>query len=256
MDVEVCLATAELRVLGRMVEASNATLRCQIELGDAVLDCVYKPQRGERPLWDFIEGTLGRREVATYRMASAMGLDCVPITVWRDEGPYGPGMCQMWIDSSTETAVDLVAPNRVPAGWFRIAEGEGSAGERVALIHADRGDLRDLCLLDLVVNNTDRKGGHVLLDSDGRVQGIDHGVTFHHHDKLRTVLWGWSGEELRAVDIERLGIAREHLDAGLLDDWLTTTEIDATRERISRLSQEGVMPEPSGAWPPLPWPAF
>lgn len=250
------LASGSIEVIGRLAEASNATLRCRADLDGVVVDCVYKPRRGERPLWDFTEGTLGQREVATYVMSTLLDLSCVPMTVWRTEGPFGEGMCQQWIDETDEAVVDLVRPDAVPEGWKRILDGEDYEGEPVTLAHADRADLREVALLDAVVNNTDRKGGHVLVAPGSRVMGIDHGVTFHTEDKLRTVLWGWATEPLTEAERHRLHSAQQLVSAGALDDWLATREVDATLKRMDSLLATSRMPVPDGSWPPLPWPAF
>ena len=257
MHASEVLERGELEVLGRLVQASNATLRCRASLDGDVVECVYKPVRGEKPLWDFAEGTLGRREVATYAVSQVVcDRDIVPMTVWREQGPYGPGMCQMWIEEIEQPAVDLVAPDSVPAGWFRIVDGEDYEGSPVTLVHADRADLRELAILDAVVNNTDRKGGHVLVDATGQVRGIDHGVTFHTDDKLRTVLWGWALTPLTDPECERLVDSRDAVLGGMLDEWLATREVAATVQRIERLLDANCLPAPDGSWPPIPWPAF
>ena len=148
-----------------MVDASNATLYCEVTLDGVTATCVHKPVAGERPLWDFPDGTLADREVATYVVSEASGWDLVPPTVSR-EGPFGPGMCQLWVD--VDESIDLAL-----------------------LARSDHPDLARMVVLDAVVNNADRKGGHLLPREDGRIQGIDHGVTFSVEDKLRTLLWQW-----------------------------------------------------------------
>ncbi|MSW85254.1 MAG: SCO1664 family protein [Actinobacteria bacterium] len=253
--VEV-LTNGEIEIEGRLVEASNTTLRGVATLNGVSLMCVYKPRQGERPLWDFAEGTLGFREIATYRIAEALSWNCVPTTVWRESGPLGEGMCQLWIDPTPESVVDIVPRDEVPVGWRHIVDAEDQAGRPVSLIHADTPELQRLAILDAITNNTDRKGGHILVDALGGIFGIDHGVCFHHEDKLRTVLWGWIGEPIPADIVTALHSIRSQIVDGLLDVWLTVTEIDATTARIDRLLESGTFPSPTGAWPPLPWPAF
>ncbi|MCX6420837.1 MAG: SCO1664 family protein [Actinobacteria bacterium] len=255
-EIAEVLTHGEIEIEGRLVEASNTTLRGVVTLHDVSLTCVYKPRQGERPLWDFAEGTLGFREIATYRIAEALNWNCVPTTVWRESGPLGEGMCQLWIDPSPEAVVDIVPRAEVPLGWRHIVDAEDYAGQPVSLVHADTPELQRLAILDAITNNTDRKGGHILVDAVGGIFGIDHGVCFHREDKLRTVLWGWIDEPIPADIVVNLQSIRGQISSGLLDDWLTVTEIDATIARIDRLLESGTFPSPNGSWPPLPWPAF
>ena len=256
-DLLEVLGHGELEIEGRLVDASNVALLGRATLEGVSLACVYKPTAGERRLWDFPEGTLGLREVATYRLARALGWPLVPETAWRDNGPAGAGMCQRWIDvDDAEARVDVVARDRVPDGWRDVVEAYGPAGEPVALVHADDPALRRLALLDAVANNADRKGGHVLTSVHGAVLGIDHGVTFHDEPKLRTVLWGWAGESL--ADDERAALAElggRWPEAGL-EPLLSARELRAARRRLARLLSDGVFPYPGQGWPALPWPAF
>ncbi|MFC5379652.1 SCO1664 family protein [Aquipuribacter nitratireducens] len=257
---EQLLRHGEVSVLGRIVSASNATLLVEVALDGAVARAVYKPVRGERPLWDFPHGTLADREVATHLVSEALGWGTVPLTVMREEAPFGRGSIQLWVEEREDDAlVDVVAPDAVPEGWWTVLEAEGVAGEPVLLCHADVPGLRRTAVLDVVVNNADRKGGHVLHALDGGVRGVDHGLTFHVEDKLRTVLWGWAGEPLAGEDrvaveqlLGRLG--------GALGDSLAThlrdEEVAATLERACALLESGEMPGPGGRWPAIPWPAF
>jgi uncharacterized repeat protein (TIGR03843 family) len=250
------LASGKLEIEGRLVDASNATLYCTIRPGpggsggttrpprsrgglggivppDYSVACVYKPIAGERPLWDFPTGTLAGREVAAYAVSRAAGWDVVPPTVMRD-GPFGPGMCQLWIDHDTD--MDLIALSR----------------------RTDHAGLRDMAVFDAVVNNADRKIGHLLPVADGHLYGCDHGVCFAEDYKLRTVLWQWRGKSLprRSLDaLRRLNIVFEEggLDAEL-SSLLTASEIDATKIRIDTLLKHRVHPYPPTDWPAVPWP--
>ncbi|MGH3317142.1 MAG: SCO1664 family protein, partial [Nocardioidaceae bacterium] len=197
------LSEGSLEVEGRMLSASNATFVGAVTLGDETSACVYKPIRGERPLWDFPDGTLAYRERAAYLVSAATGTPLVPPTVLRD-GPFGPGMCQLWIDDDAEQEmVDVVAEGEVPAGWLHILDAEEQHRHAVSLLHREDAGLQVMAVLDVVINNGVRKGGHVLVDSAGRLYGVDHGVSFHSDDKLRTVLWGWAGTPLPAEAVEQ-----------------------------------------------------
>lgn len=249
------LRNDDLDVQGRLMEASNATLLCRLASGPA---CVYKPVAGERPLWDFPTGTLAAREVAAYVVSEAAGWHVVPPTVLRD-GPLGPGMCQLWVDDVGERLVDVVPPGEVPAGWITVLEGLDAHGEAVRLVHADDERLRRLAVFDVVINNADRKGGHVLVRADGRICGVDHGVSLHVDDKLRTVLWGWAGTRLSDAEVAELRKLRATIDGeigGTLRDLLSTDEIDAVGARLDDLLIDPVLPTAHGRLHPIPWPAF
>lgn len=257
-DLRDVLTRGDLDIEGRLSGASNATLRAIATLDGSEVVCVYKPQRGERPLWDFPTASLGLREVAAYCLSEALGWGLIPMTVWRKEGPFGPGMCQMWIETDDDRAPVQVVETAPAHGWLTVAEGEGYGGSLVRLVHEDADDLRRLALLDVVLNNADRKGGHALRDASGRLFGIDHGLTFHDEDKLRTVLWGWAGDRIGAEDDEHLRGLRDRWSQAEEDlgELLTTRETRATRERLDALIDLRCFPEPVGAWPALPWPAM
>jgi uncharacterized repeat protein (TIGR03843 family) len=222
-----------LRVTGRLVDASNATLYAIADLAGQEMVCIYKPKAGERPLWDFPDGCLAHREYAAYLVSEYLGFNVVPLTVLRD-GPYGEGMAQEWI--TIDESIDL-------AKFFAT----------------DHPGLRSMALFDAIINNTDRKIGHLLPINDDVVFGCDHGVTFHVEDKLRTVLWQWSGDSLTTKEIEILKKAVTSLEGELrtqLETLLTTQEIDALAARVQRLLNEGTFPQPNPNWPAVPWPAF
>jgi len=222
-----------LRVTGRLVDASNATLYAIADLAGQEMVCIYKPRAGERPLWDFPDGCLAHREYAAYLVSEYLGFNVVPLTVLRD-GPYGEGMAQEWI--TIDESVDL-------AKFFAT----------------DHPGLRAMALFDAIINNTDRKIGHLLPINDDVVFGCDHGVTFHVEDKLRTVLWQWAGDSLTTNEIEILKKAVISLEGELrtqLETLLTTQEIDALAARVQRLLNEGTFPQPNPNWPAVPWPAF
>lgn len=245
-------------VEGRLVDASNVTLFCTIELDGVSANAVYKPIKGERRLWDFPNGTLAGREVATYLIAEATGLGQIPPTVLRD-GPVGEGMVQLWIDTTDDELVDVCAPNELPPGWRVVLHAHDRFGEPAVLAHADHEGVRELAVLDIVANNTDRKGGHLLPGTDGRVYGVDHGICLHTDPKLRTVLWGWVGDPLSDAAEAKLRTLRTDLDGTLgqaLAPHLTRYEVRAIADRADTLLTEGVFPEPSDDWRAIPWPLF
>ena len=254
------LKDGDLTVQSRLVSASNATLLCRVSGFDAagVLRCIYKPVAGERPLWDFTDGTLAAREVAAYLVSEAAGWQVVPPTILRD-GPFGPGMCQVWIERNGTELVDVVARGAVPDGWVRVLDAVDEVGHHVSLVHADDPRLRTMALFDLVVNNADRKGGHVLVATDAKVWGIDHGVSFHVDPKLRTVLWGWSGQPFTAAEQDVLRRLRRRLRTDLgegLSALLSTDEVAATAARVNGLIASGRFPIPVSGRVPIPWPPF
>ncbi|MEU2437903.1 SCO1664 family protein [Streptomyces rubradiris] len=251
------LAHGELTLRGRIREASNAALFCTVALDGRQASCVYKPVAGERPLWDFPDGTLAGREVAAYEVSEATGWGLVPPTVLR-EGPYGEGMCQLWIDVHPEAELLALVDGEEPEpGWKAVGLADVGEGRTALLVHADDARLRRLAVLDAVINNADRKGGHLLPTADGRLYGIDHGVTFNVDGKLRTLLWGWAGEPLPEEAVGVLKGLRDALDGPLgtrLATLITAAEVDATRARVDTLLTSGRHPEPSGDWPAIPWP--
>ncbi|MBB1252184.1 SCO1664 family protein [Streptomyces alkaliterrae] len=294
------LAEGELTVLGRIPDASNAVLYASVGAEGRRIGCVYKPVAGERPLWDFPDGTLARREAAAYEVCRALGWDLVPPTVLRD-GPLGPGMCQEWVGADPLEDPDegpgTTSPTEPPGepgaaeggadgpevlvslsptglvalletgdpgpGWKAVGHAsvpDESGGERPALLaHADDDRLRRTAVLDAVVNNADRKGGHLLALPDGALRVIDHGVTFHTDDKLRTLLWGWAGEPLpeeatRALRRLTAGLAEGSPLATRLAALLSAAELDALRKRAGALLAAGRHPLPGGDWPAIPWP--
>ena len=230
---EEILRNGQLIVSGRLVDASNATLLADCKLGEESIKCIYKPIAGERPLWDFPDGNLASREFAAYLISEFMELHIVPMTMLRD-GPSGSGMVQEWIEIDFE--IDL-------ANFFS----------------QDDPQLRQMALFDAVINNTDRKIGHLLPRSDGKLFGCDHGVTFHKEDKLRTVLWQWADEIFSDKELEALNNLLYVLQSNpgeILKSLITVEEFSALRLRIENLLVSGKFPTPSADWPAIPWPAF
>jgi uncharacterized repeat protein (TIGR03843 family) len=229
---------------------------------------VYKPVAGEAPLWDFPDGTLAGRERGSYLVSAALGWNLVPYTIIRD-GPAGSGMLQRWVDQPSDDPaypdadggpdlIDLVPAGKVPAGFLPVLQAYDYAGDEVTLVHADDDRLRRLAVFDVLINNADRKGGHVLSGVDGHVYGVDHGVTLHVEDKLRTVLWGWAGKPVDDDTLEDVASLHDELAGDLgaeLYCHITPREVAALRARIVALLRNPVMPTPDRRRP-IPWPAF
>lgn len=222
------ISASPLKIIGRLVDASNATLQAVIEDSDPLIKVIYKPIAGERPLWDFEDGNLASRELSAFIVSDVGGFEIVPFTTLRD-GPFGMGMVQQWIE--VDSNVDVI----------EFGQSENT-------------QLKRLALFDAVINNTDRKFGHLLLDQSGKLYGCDHGVAFHKENKLRTVLWQFAGINFDQDEINLL-------DALLKIDWreklstyITEEEIQALYIRIQNLISDGKFPEPSQSWPAVPWP--
>lgn len=229
-DFVTALIEGELEVTGRLIDASNATLYGRIKSPEFESAVVYKPIAGERPLWDFPTGTLAFRERAAFLLSEAIGAELVPATVLRD-GPFGRGAVIRWIDIDEE--IDLI-----------------SFGQ------SDDPRLRRMALFDAIVNNTDRKFGHILATANGALFGCDHGVTFHSEPKLRTVLWQFAGTELTEGEFETLKLAKQWCSEADTEmfELLSSTEIAATVARIEALEASGIFPYPPAEWPAVPWP--
>jgi uncharacterized repeat protein (TIGR03843 family) len=248
--------TGDLTLLGRVLPASNATFVGEL----AGVRVVYKPIAGEKPLWDFPDGTLAAREVSAYAVSEALGWDIVPPTVLGD-GPHGPGMVQLWRDEVEDQApVDIVEEGRVPAGFRHVFDGLDAHDQPVSLVHEDSPPMRHMALFDCVVNNADRKGGHVLPMADGHRHGVDHGLTFNVEHKLRTVLWGFVGEPITDAEGEALRRLASALYGDLgatLGSLLSEEEVEVTRTRLTRLLARGTFPQPASTrYPVIPWPPF
>ena len=222
------ISAAGLKIVGRLVDASNATLQAIIEESDPAIKVIYKPIAGEKPLWDFEDGNLASRELAAFIVSDSGGFDVVPFTILRD-GPFGLGMVQQWIE--IDSNVDIIE--------------FGQSGDK---------QLKRLALFDAVINNTDRKFGHLLLDNSGKLYGCDHGVAFHKEDKLRTVLWQFAGQDFDQEEIDLLDTLVKIDWNDKLSNFLTNDEIEALYMRIEKLIHQRKFPEPSSSWPAVPWP--
>ena len=228
------LARGEIAVTGQFMWGSNYTFFCDVHYQGNTVPGVYKLVRGERPLWDFPSESLAGREVAAYLISEAGGWGMVPPTVFREDGPAGPGSLQLYIEHDPEYHCLKFTPE-------------------------DKARTRPVALFDVVANNTDRKAGHVLIGEDGLVWLIDHGVCFHVQPKLRTVIWDFAGQPLTEQEIAQLKNLREKLTPqaelyNALTPYLSRREIMAITGRIDRLLEEGCFPHPSQEWPSTPWP--
>jgi uncharacterized repeat protein (TIGR03843 family) len=221
------LLSQSMRVVGRLIDASNATLLAEIESDNQTQKVIYKPVAGEKPLWDFQDGNLAHREYCAFLLSNRAGFDLVPNTVLRD-GPFGFGMVQEWIDTDEE--IDII-----------------NFGQ------SDDSQLKRMAIFDAIINNTDRKYGH-LLYKEGKLLGCDHGVTFHSEDKLRTVIWQFSGEKIDKQEMLLIESASALDYPNLFESYLTQDEIAAIYERINQLLKSGRFPSPSENWPAIPWP--
>lgn len=228
-DLNKIVAGGEIELIGKMPWSSNATFLAEATLGEDSARVIYKPHIGERPLWDFPDG-LWKREVAAYELSDALGWNIVPFTIARDDAPHGIGSVQRFIDADFEQH------------YFTMLEDETTHDQ-----------LQRMAAFDFVCNNTDRKGGHCLIDSDGHIWGIDNGLSFHAEFKLRTVIWDFGGEE---IDKDLLRDLQEMIDAGIpssVAELLGTFEQDAILGRARALVREGVLPiDESGHR--YPWP--
>ena len=232
--VMTALEKGELALEGEFLWGSNYTFSVQIRYEGLSLQGVYKPTRGERPLWDFPRASLARREVAAYVVSEALHWDLVPPTIYRQEGPIGPGSLQLYVEHDPEYH------------YFSFSD-------------ADRQRLRPVVLFDLLINNADRKGSHVLFDPGGHLWLIDHGVCFHQEDKLRTVIWDFAGEAIPEALCAAIAQFAQELKPGspLFSDlrkYLSGGETRALAERAQQLSMRGVFPDPHPNRRPYPWP--
>ena len=232
-DIGDVLARGDLEVVGRLRYASNGTFLAKASADGVEIPAVYKPRRGERPLWDFPDGTLCNREVASYEVSHALGWEIVPVTVMREDGPLGAGALQRFVDHDPEEH------------YFTLLEE-----------HADR--FRQFAVFDVLVNNADRKGGHCIRSRpDGAIVGIDHGLTFHPAWKLRTVIWDFAGEAVSpqlADDVCRVAVDVDGPLGARLTPLISTLELDAVRERANELVAVGRLPDPDPGYHSLPWP--
>jgi hypothetical protein len=219
--------SGELEIIGRLVDASNASLLCKLP---NELKVIYKPVAGERPLWDFPDGNLASREVAAFYISEVGEFNVVPKTVLR-EGPFGIGAIQQWIETSESADV-------------------------IAMAQSDNLQIRSLALFDIVINNADRKFGHILITPDEQIFGCDHGVSLHEENKLRTVIWQFAEQKLTSEEIQKLKDLLSKIDLNYLAQFLSSEEIEAFLQRVRNLIEDGRFSSPNPNWPAVPWPPY
>lgn len=219
--------TGELEIIGRLVDASNASLLCKLP---NELKVIYKPIAGERPLWDFPDGNLASREVAAFYISEVGEFDVVPKTVLR-EGPFGIGAIQQWIETS-------------------------EAADVIGMAQSEDPQIRNLALFDIVINNADRKFGHILITPDGQIFGCDHGVSLHEENKLRTVIWQFAEQKLTLEEVTKLKDLLSKIDLNHLAKFLSAEEIAAFLQRVQGLIEDGRFSSPNPNWPAVPWPPY
>lgn len=256
------LTFGQIQLEGRLVDASNVAMVGQLELDGIRTQVIYKPADGERRLWDFPDGTLAQREAAAFVLSAVGGWNLVPPTVLR-EGPLGPGSVQLWVDTIEDahsSLIDVVPAAELAPGWLPVFQAELSDGTAVVVVHADRPDLAAAAVFDVVINNADRKGSHLVLDESGSLWGFDHGLSCHAEPKLRTVLWGWVGQSLPETEMVKLDALSGWLStpnspvSRALKGLLSPVEVDAIRGRITALLTAGRFPQPNSRGPAVPWP--
>ncbi len=224
---QMAIEDSPLEVVGRLVDASNASLLCTLDDGSQV---IYKPIAGERPLWDFPDGNLASREVAAFYISELGGFNIVPKTVLRD-GPFGIGAVQEWIETDENFDLTLFAQ---------------STNSRI----------REMAIFDALINNADRKFGHILYVDKDHIYGCDHGVCFHQENKLRTVLWQFAQSALNESELAKIRKIMDTLDKTYLTELLTSEEIVALLARGESLLTTGNFPLPDPNWPAVPWPPY
>lgn len=232
--IEKILQAGQVEIKGRFVWGSNYTFLVEVTKEENTIPAVYKPTRGERPLWDFPVASLARRETAAYLVSQALGWQLVPPTVYRQELPLGPGSLQAFIDHDPEYHYFSFSPQ-------------------------DRQRLRPAALFDLLVNNADRKGSHILVDNDNHLWLIDHGICFHVEDKLRTVIWDFAGEAFPSSLSADLAAFSQKLQPSAeleaaLSALLSQKEIRALHARAIRLLKSNRYPNPDPDERSYPWP--
>lgn len=222
------LSAGDIKIIGRLIDASNATLMGEILSANLNIKVIYKPIAGEKPLWDFQDGNLAFREYCAFLVSELAGFNIVPATILRD-GPFGLGMVQQWVE--IDRNIDVI----------EFGQSEDS-------------QLRRLALFDSIINNADRKYGHLLIENNKKLFGCDHGVTFHSQNKLRTVIWQFAGDKFTSEEIVLLEKVRKVDFKGVFENYLTDIEVLAFSDRVNALISSGVFPLPSHEWPAIPWP--
>ena len=227
-EIQLALQNGDYKLKGQFMLGSNYTFLVDVEYENKIYPAVYKPSRGEQPLWDFPENTLSLREVAAYQLSEILNLHIVPFTVYRDDGPHGAGSLQQFIEYDIEYH------------YFNFTE-------------EDKEKLRPVAFFDLLANNADRKGGHVFFEEDTqKLFAIDHGICFNEEDKLRTVLWDFAGEKIPDELLAPLSLTSTWSET--LEPYLSPNEIRALIRRAERLCKSKTFPRPLQGRRAYPYP--
>jgi len=258
MEIKSLLSTGEIEIEGLIPDSTNGALKLLITKGDEQIAAIAKPDVSIRPLWDFPNMDLNKREYATFLFDRKLELGFVPETVIRDIPGFGNALVQHWIRETENDLIIVQSPDNIPKSYLRVLQGYDELNKLITLAHKDDQDLRKLCLIDLIINNADRKGKHLITDGNNKMWAIDHGVSWHEEPKIRTVLWGWINQEFNDSDLDLLSLAKSTLEDWLANDfqYLEMSEIECALERLDELVKNKRFPAPGSEWPAVPWPIF
>ena len=258
MDKLDLLLSGEIEIEGLIPDSSNGALKVLVSDDKQNIHAILKPEVSIRPLWDFPALDLNNREYATYLLDRELELNYVPETVMRNVNGIGNSLIQEWVEESDNDLIIVKSPDDIPEDYLKVLQGYDELNKLITLAHKDDRDLRNLCLFDLVINNADRKGGHLLMDSDHKMWAIDHGVSWHQESKIRTVLWGWIGADFNKEDLNLLEKAKDILQTWKEQefDYLSKIEIGQAIIRTEELLKVNAFPQPGNQWPAVPWPIF
>ena len=258
MEIKSLLSTGEIEIEGLIPDSTNGALKLLITKGDEQIAAIAKPDVSIRPLWDFPNMDLNKREYATFLFDRKLELGFVPETVIRDIAGFGNALVQHWIRETENDLIIVQSPDNIPKYYLRVLQGYDELNKLITLAHKDDQDLRKLCLIDLIINNADRKGNHLITDGNNKMWAIDHGVSWHEEPKIRTVLWGWINQEFNDSDLDLLSLAKSTLEDWLANDfqYLEMSEIECALERLDELVKNKRFPAPGSEWPAVPWPIF
>jgi len=258
MDNLDLLLNGEIEIEGLIPDSSNGALKVLVSNSKQSVEAIIKPEVSIRPLWDFPDLDLNNREYATYLLDRELNLNYVPDTVMRNVEGIGKSLIQEWVTESDNDLIIVKSPEDIPEEYLKVLQGYDELNKLITLAHKNNRDLRNLCLFDLVINNADRKGGHLLMDSANKMWAIDHGVSWHFESKIRTVLWGWIDETFNEQDIALLNNAKKVIQTWKEEEfiYLSKEEIEQAIKRVEGLLKENAFPQPGDQWPAVPWPIF
>jgi len=258
MDKLDLLLNGEIEIEGLIPDSSNGALKVLVSNSKQSVEAIIKPEVSIRPLWDFPDLDLNNREYATYLLDRELNLNYVPDTVMRNVEGIGKSLIQEWVTESDNDLIIVKSPEDIPEEYLKVLQGYDELNKLITLAHKNNRDLRNLCLFDLVINNADRKGGHLLMDSANKMWAIDHGVSWHFESKIRTVLWGWIDETFNDQDIALLNNAKKVIQTWKDEEfiYLSKEEIEQAIKRVEGLLKENAFPQPGNQWPAVPWPIF